>query len=338
MSNDNYLTLLTMGSDSYYTAASAGAFNETVNVDNGDPHVTLAAFVAFILDGGYQLGTVDENSPPVEQWLWGNFDTTEKAGRGWSITTRPSVAGQLELLARCTAANGTVLEAAAPLTGAGLVSPFEQIIVAGLWYQGGVGDSTVCLTINGSFVAYANDLAAGGYLPSPFAARLGADPVVAADMGSRNVRFISCGYAPVPLTMTGVGLDDVGLFAGSTFRAFYSGYAQQSFLLLDNGWDWKHRYAVRSLAPGAAATVAKNATGQGYIPLTGIENENFAVPAAVMPDVGNQSPNPLFSVSPFTPVQLNLGVTGAGANEARLMGVKNTPYYAPPSFIYPTAP
>ena len=92
MTNDNYKALLAMGSGDYYTAAQAGPFNEVFNDAGDNPRVCLAAFVAFVIMGDLQQGTIGQDSPPPEQWLWGNFDTTDKSGRGWSLTLRPSVA------------------------------------------------------------------------------------------------------------------------------------------------------------------------------------------------------------------------------------------------------
>ncbi len=329
MANDNYMPLLSMGAEGYYTADDAGPFNEQVAIEPSATQ-TFAAGVAFVIAGGAQVGTIDSDSPPASRFLWGNEDVASKTSRGWSITLRANAAGQLELVAAVADSAGNRIEAVASLSGAGLPGFIDRIIFATLWSVVSTegGDNSVMLGINGNLVGLTVSSAADGYTPSPYAARLGADPVTGASTQSSDIEFIGCTYAPIPILADASDIGVAGDYCGSSWRAFYSGYGQGAFISQDFSTDWLHRYSALSLSAGVSAHVVKTNGGEYIKQSAG----GYAAPGVTIPDIGNKTTFPSF-VSTALPV--NLTKTGT---TPRLLGAKNIPYYASPAFTFPVTP
>ncbi len=331
--NNNYFPLLYMLNNeapASYVGASVGAFNELFLNPSGEAPLSFAAFVAFVITGDYQDYTPDQDSPPDPQWLWGNFDTSGKTGAGWSITLEPSIAGQGTILARVADGAGNVINAQADISGPGLSSPVEHLIMATLIYST-INDpvSQLVLGLNGSLVAATQSDLAYGYTPSPFAARLGADAPTGTTALSPTVQFLSCGYAPIGPFTQGGPLNLFGQMLGQSWRAFYESMGGMNMVTPDYGLDWKHRYNAASLSDGIAASTLKTAYGA----FVGGDPSNYAPAAAVLPDIGNKSPalgNPPPTVAP-----VNLNRSGPAAV---VLGAKNIPFYTPPALTFATLP
>jgi len=332
--NSNYVPLVTMSpkdgpADGFYTAQSAGAFNELAAWGDVDNHRSFGAFVAFTITGEYQQYTIDEDSAPTTQWLWGNLDLAGKTARGWAFLLQSSPAGQGQISAIVADSAGNAVTAAAVITGPNLPSPVGNIIFASLLFATGDNDGvTVLLALNGTIVASVRSLLAEGYAPSPYPARLGA-AAFADTLHATTVQFISCGHAPLgPIpAMEGGQTGDGGNAMTAMWRGFASAIGGQNLVLQDFAYDWKHRYNAASLAAGIGASSAIKTAG-GLI-LTGGES-SYAIPPATWPDVGNQT-----AAVPATVAAVPLIKSG---ESPRLLGINNLPFYTPPALTFPTAP
>ena len=230
---------------------------------------------------------------------------------------------------------GNRVEAAVTVSGGateGFPGFIDRVIFATLWSIASTTDgaNVVMLGLNGNLCALTRSLLDNGYTPSPYAARLGADPVTGAILKSANVEFLGCNYAPVGLIGSEGDIGAAGDYAGTSWRAFYAGHGQNAFITQDFSFDWLHRYSVLSLSQGVSAAVVKTAAGEYVNNLGGAGG--YAQPGSPLPDIGNKSIFPTV-VAPPSPV--NLLKTGT---TARLLGAKNIPYYAAPAFTFPVTP
>ena len=297
--NANYLATLNCGVDSFYTALSAGAFNQRSATGS------FAAFVAFIVRGDFQRFALPL-SVITEQWLWGNADGSS----GWSLTLENGVEGPVFVARVFNLAGVAVSQSFA------IGNVFERLTMLGLWFDG----TNVYLSANGVVVT---GVATAGIRNSARPPRLGADALGGpAVMGADSIDFISCGYAPVDLDgAAGTASGTLGRLVGSSYVAFCEAL-DGAFLDPNQGIDWLHRYSIEAVSAGLLATTVKTVDGSRVTAA--------AAAPATLPDVGNGGPVSGGSGGPVALTRTSTGTVSGRKSPFQFYDVTgSTPSIAP---------
>ncbi len=317
MANDTAFAALGGFTDSdsgiAYRSASAGAFNaQTVGG-------AFAAMVAFKIN----VESLIPGQAAVARTLWGNLNASAFSGWGLSLSVASS-----QLVVRASLGDGSAVNAVSfPITGANKIQAAEQLIMAGLWFDG----TDLHLTINGVIVATVDD--AGPYAPSSFNVSLGINATTPPTESASGCEIFAAGY------MNGLNFTSATTVARNAGPAFNALRASNcgSPAFSNYGPSWTHFYSA--IANGIAGNLVKKPAGAYLQPLETAPQGLAEAPGTLI-DLGNKTPfasdADSFVAVPYNPINLSRYAPDEDPHPGQpwVNGHKNLDWYQGANFTY----